>query len=159
MSQCQQHAAQQEREQHTPEPWVFGNGQTKQFGMCLGIGLNTAPDWLVVAVVSPVESVNDVDKANARRIVACVNACAGTPTEELEIIIDAGETMKICFDRLTKQRDDLLAAGRDVVNRWDSPLWKDQPHTAEFIDALREAIASVKNHIPEAGQMVKGGAA
>lgn len=46
--------------------------------------------------------------------------------------------------RLAKQRDDLLAAGRAVVARWDSPLWKDQPHTAEFIQALREAIASVE---------------
>jgi hypothetical protein len=43
-----------------------------------------------------------------------------------------------------RQRDELLATGQAVVDRWDSPLWKDQPHTAEFINALRQAIASVK---------------
>lgn len=36
---------------------------------------------------------------------------------------------------------DLLEAARAVVARWDSPNWKDQPHTVEFIAKLRVAIA------------------
>lgn len=36
---------------------------------------------------------------------------------------------------------ELVAAGRAVVDRWDSPLWKDLPHTGEFIAKLRDAIA------------------
>lgn len=36
---------------------------------------------------------------------------------------------------------ELVRTGRAVVARWDSPSWKDLPHTGEFIAALREAIA------------------
>lgn len=36
---------------------------------------------------------------------------------------------------------ELVQAGRAVVDRWDSPLWKDLPHTGEFIARLRAAIA------------------
>ena len=38
--------------------------------------------------------------------------------------------------------DELTRAARAVVERWDSPLWKDLPHTAEYIDALRRALAA-----------------
>ena len=47
-------------------------------------------------------------------------------------------------DALKQQRDELVNAGSAVVERWDSPLWKDLPHTGEYIHRLREAIASVK---------------
>jgi hypothetical protein len=38
--------------------------------------------------------------------------------------------------------DQLSQAARAVVERWDSPLWKDLPHTAESINALRAALAA-----------------
>lgn len=37
--------------------------------------------------------------------------------------------------------DALEAAGQAVVDRWDTPLWKDVPATAEYINALRAALA------------------
>ena len=37
--------------------------------------------------------------------------------------------------------NDLIESAKAVVERWDSPLWKDQPHTAEYIHRLREAIS------------------
>lgn len=36
----------------------------------------------------------------------------------------------------------LVGAGNAVVDRWNSPLWKDVPHTATFIHALRDALSS-----------------
>lgn len=36
---------------------------------------------------------------------------------------------------------ELRQAAQAVVDRWDTPLWKDAPHTAEFIDRLRAALA------------------
>ena len=36
---------------------------------------------------------------------------------------------------------DLRKAAQDLVDRWDTPLWKDAPHTGTFIDALRVALA------------------
>ena len=36
---------------------------------------------------------------------------------------------------------DLRKAAQALVDRWDTPLWKDAPHTGVFIDALRAALA------------------
>ena len=44
---------------------------------------------------------------------------------------------------VTKERDELVAAAQAVVERWDSPLWKDVPHTATYINALRSALAKL----------------
>ena len=38
----------------------------------------------------------------------------------------------------------LIEAAEAVIQRWDSPLWKDLPHTATYIDRLRAAIAAAK---------------
>ena len=38
--------------------------------------------------------------------------------------------------------DAIRQAAQAVVERWDTPLWKDVPHTAEYIEALRAALAS-----------------
>lgn len=42
---------------------------------------------------------------------------------------------------LTLQSTRMRAAGEALVLRWDSPGWKDVPHTAVFIEALRAVIA------------------
>jgi len=34
----------------------------------------------------------------------------------------------------------LQTAAQAVIDRWDSPSWKDQPHTGEYILALRKAL-------------------
>ena len=47
-------------------------------------------------------------------------------------------------DALQERIDSLLTTGNAVVERWDSPLWKDLPHTGEFIHALREAITKAE---------------
>ena len=41
-----------------------------------------------------------------------------------------------------KQSDTLRAAAQAVVERWDTPLWKDVPATAEYIGRLRAALAA-----------------
>ena len=35
---------------------------------------------------------------------------------------------------------DLLEAAIALINRWDTPAWKDAPHTGEFIARLRKAV-------------------
>lgn len=35
----------------------------------------------------------------------------------------------------------LRAAAQAVVDRWDTPLWKDVPATAVFIEALRKELS------------------
>ena len=34
----------------------------------------------------------------------------------------------------------LQKAAQAVIDRWDAPSWKDQPHTAEYIAELRKAL-------------------
>jgi hypothetical protein len=36
---------------------------------------------------------------------------------------------------------DLRKAAQAVVERWDTPSWKDVPATAIYIEALRQALA------------------
>jgi hypothetical protein len=43
------------------------------------------------------------------------------------------------------ERDDLLAAAKAVVERWDTPSWKDAVPTGEVIGQLRRAIAASIN--------------
>ena len=40
---------------------------------------------------------------------------------------------------------ELIEKGDAVVKRWESPLWKDLPHTANYIDDLRNAISKIKS--------------
>ena len=47
--------------------------------------------------------------------------------------------------------DYLRAAAEAVVARWDSPKWKDEPHTAVFIDQLRAALASRPAEVDDEG--------
>ena len=39
---------------------------------------------------------------------------------------------------------DLRTAAQAVVDRWDTPLWKDVPATAEYIGRLRAALAAAQ---------------
>lgn len=80
---------------HTPEPWdLFGHAIHKG-GECLVY-------------------LNGCSLANARRIVACVNACAGMTTEGLETFNVDKEMRELAEERaeFQRQRDDLLAALR-----------------------------------------------
>ena len=47
-------------------------------------------DLMTVALCT----VNEADEANARRLAACWNACAGIPTEQLELAASWGDIIK-----------------------------------------------------------------
>ena len=40
--------------------------------------------------------------------------------------------------------DDLVEALEEIIDRWDSPLWKDLPHTKTYIAKGRTALAKIK---------------
>ena len=94
---------------HTPGPWVIGRPPSN--------GEQTIGDknGLMVAVATTGYGVNS--EANARRIVACVNACAGMTNEQLDnicmisgsILSRFGEQMHY-LGQVEKQRDELMAA-------------------------------------------------
>ena len=88
--------------EHTPEPWAT-NGTRIESEHSHGWAND---GWIIAGLEGP-----DAE-ANARRIVACVNVCAGIPTEVLEHG-DIAKALKIfALDSATfrRQRDELLAA-------------------------------------------------
>ena len=101
--------------EHTKEPW----GYELHCGSYLRIYSETNSG--IVDGCGCCGSPNCED-ADARRIVACVNACAGLDTELLENILMLGDTLKRRFKTLTdseselqKQRDELLAALTEIA--------------------------------------------
>ena len=94
--------------QHTAEPWelmphgiIYGgpmqqydNGYTKS-----QIAMTTGADFMALGE----------QQANARRIVACVNICAGISTDDLERHSDVVSAQLATEYTLQTQRDDLLA--------------------------------------------------
>lgn len=92
---------------HTKEPWSINDWP--QPDTSIAIGAVGTP--LIARVILRDVSING-QKANAARIVACVNACAGIATEELEWIASTGGMLGPREDikGLAQQRDKLLAA-------------------------------------------------
>ena len=119
--------------EHTPEPWIYAMPDSDHEGIICGRHGGQVID-------------GEFNEANARRIVACVNSCAGIPTEVLEryklgiIGVDY---------KLTKQqRDELLEAAEAIEIDAEECLDFDEC-TAMLVPIdtyhkLMEAIASVK---------------
>lgn len=88
---------------HTPEPWktVFRGDEG---GLDIDAFVSNGwGDYVTLAL--------NVGEANARRIVACVNACAGVPTERLESDKYVHpKLLQVQVDALRNQRDELLSA-------------------------------------------------
>jgi hypothetical protein len=47
---------------------------------------------------------------------------------------------------LMEQLNQLLVTSKALVDRWETPLWKDAPNTAGFIKALADAINAVEKN-------------
>ncbi len=68
--------------EHTPEPWaVFMSNDDEKL---LGVGSAETGEGITDHRGGIWNWDDTQGRANARRIVACVNACKGIPTEELE---------------------------------------------------------------------------
>ena len=90
---------------HTQEPWQWGFNPAGFFSneiVIRPVGEFPHGDW--IADVG--SSGDEMRLANARRIVACVNACAGIPTEVLE----NGHVQIALGDNETRTRRDTDAA-------------------------------------------------
>lgn len=86
---------------HTPEPWSVHQNVGRKGE--LGVIADKAP--CVIAHGFSEKHWPEVAEANARRIVACVNACAGIPTEALEgrNLRDVVEALLWATDHITEK--------------------------------------------------------
>ena len=135
--------------EHTPEPWRIGRftgpgsyEKVRETCGAMDVVVDTDSGPYVLAGCNI--NFPDDAKANARRIVACVNACAGLPTEVLEryklgiIGVDY---------KLTKQqRDGLLAALERSLESFEyiAKYGNSCGHSQLRIPDLKAVIASVE---------------
>lgn len=88
-------------QKHTPEPWSVSEGLGRDYGSkSFGVAAKS-PYHCVVPNLN-------INQEDARRIVACVNACAGIPTETLEHLpLTVRSAIEV--GALVQQRDELAA--------------------------------------------------
>ena len=106
-------------EKFTSEPWVVGNADGLLFGKKQGNG--TEPIGFVFGPSLPERSeVGMRAIANARRIVACVNALEHISTEDLES--GRMQNLAVRLADAEKQRDELLAFAKEFVEAWGNGM-------------------------------------
>ena len=106
--------------QHTKEPWKLA------YRGCEGA-------YDIDAAGGDISLALNVGEANARRIVTCVNACAGLPTKPLERLIAGGGR---------------LAAADFIVDAMDRQLEETEQQRDRLLLALESALPGLrKEHL------------
>lgn len=126
---------------HTPEPWAIYEGESVH-GVLDSTGRHLAEMWLR----------KDWDSlANARRIVACVNACRGIETdliEQMTAAVIAGNPVHEALygaQQLTRERDEARAMVRELLEALkDASDWLEsdgnEAHSYRAIIAKAEGL-------------------
>ena len=134
--------------QHTPGAWTVGGLDGRIIGpLCDERQFGGGEITRQKAVCTVIDRVGETS-ANARRIVACVNALEGLSTEDIE----AGKLQKSALRavRMKRHRDDLLAAceGLLAANAAFETIGECDPDErwATAIAAAQAAIATAKSY-------------
>ncbi len=113
-----------------------------------GFSIYAAEGRTPVADTCLTASVPDNDEANARRLVACWNACAGIPTKALEdagtIAVEVEDEMQAELLAAWQQRDELLAALEVMLRDYTAVHDIGDVEMQPAIYQARAAIAKVK---------------
>lgn len=130
-------------QQHTPEPWNW-HAQGEANDYCL---LTSNGRW-VISFRQNGEMLDAEMRENARRIVACVNACAGLTTAELELSAALGERLqaKIVGSKYKQQRNVLLDA---LVGMVEAHLLEDYSNSGHYLDLCGDAWMKARDVIHE----------
>lgn len=143
--------------QHTKEPWAVDTDNRDGMEWNNHIVSLKSPHLRICFMAHDGTDENVRGEANARRIVVCVNACAGIDDPELWVaqmrFMDSDHTASLeIIGELTKQRDELLAALKrleDACDKRASCLSKEAYLVAErckgMIDALY-ALDEARSH-------------
>lgn len=143
---------------HTPEPWEYSCGAIFQERGSVSIARTHGAE-LFQGAMTDRDAISERIKEDARRIVACVNACRGLPTDELEqkgLIAAVGSDLLELDGQLAEikqQRDELLAALEDII------AYNVQYATDKYGDASKAETMSCVQRSRAAISKAKGGAA
>jgi hypothetical protein len=124
---------------HTPEPWVVDDFGLHVFsGRRLVAGTGGHQDNFTA-------DLPEINKANSRRIVACVNACSLMPIEDVEELAAADHGVMrvvVLADDYKQERDELAAALRMCIQSLDNA--RDQvDFISDSADKARAALAKL----------------
>lgn len=122
---------------HTPEPWsLLEAGDSIKHQVPVS---SDRTSILTIATEGAIAFGAVYSADDARRIVACVNACAGMRNDELEGGLLIG-VMQSKIDRLECQRDELLTALEEIASC--ATPYGNRAHSMEKI--ARAALAKAK---------------
>ena len=134
-------------QEHTPEPWIIRRGDWSTRATLITTAKRRRNKTVPIAEVDTDgfnKEFGDEQKANARRIVACVNACAAIPTDELEKA--AADPIAGMFGRLAgksvSQRDHAVRALSQLLSVLDDPR-RTAEQTHDALEAARSAVATI----------------
>ncbi len=128
--------------EHTKEPWMIEVAHLTEGALTIAHGMNRHSDGPAGTVGKFYGSSQD-----GRRIVACVNACAGVATNWLESEkepILLGAPIGDRFREIEQQRDELLAALERIGGFTLSQFMGPHDMALECVNVARAAIAEVK---------------
>lgn len=136
-------------QKHSPEPWC--TDQMSHEEPLMDITIIAANDDRVAKVWiddAPVEDFNARQRLNARRIVACVNACIGISTEALEKMPNPFGVLLSTesFKDIIAQREDLQAEVDELLDLLQS-LENDAAQIPQFMWTKIQHV--VKKHTGE----------
>lgn len=146
---------------HTQEPWKYEKELSAGCDEWL-ISMDAGDRGRGICIAETRPGSVAGGKENARRIVACVNACRGLGTDELE---QHGLVSAVGYEliELTKQRDELLEALEEVTEYAEMAMEQANKAGSEWeigyaLYEAKMAIAKAKggavNHFPDAAKMV-----
>lgn len=140
--------------EHLPEPWSIRAGSSVH--VVAFDGENPEPYTVANCYSGPFAPSREIARSNARRIVACVNACRGIPTEELETEPNLYALWPLAQRSVNAE---LLAAcdlALSVLGPWAPALklFCSMPESSRVIDGvvkeLTDAIARARGETPPA---------
>lgn len=150
---------------HTPEPWGFHQDASGD------VFISSAETSFHIAEVGSEDDETVIP--DARRIVACVNACRGLPTDELEqngLVAAVGTQLLKADDRAEGQEREIhrlanVAANAenqlaDALNQRDELLAAlEEVHRIASNSNMTHNMMVIRDHCADAIAKAKGGAA
>jgi hypothetical protein len=137
---------------HTKEPWIYtrieaqsGSDNHEPYSVWL---FDKGPRSVRIG------NTTFIHADDMRRIVACVNACAGISTEELEKasedpkhkdLIFNGAKLILAKRDAEEQRDELLELLQEIVQEADEYIARTGNPVHNWLDSARDAIKKISN--------------
>ena len=117
-----------------------------------GLG-EMAPDWLEEVLLEVIELRKhnlDIHILFSEEVYHHDNA-----KHERDTLAARAKELELALDSAMAQRDELLAAAKAVIARWDTPLWKDAEPTAKHINAMRKVVTKVEASVGATAEKAK----